>query len=448
MNSKSTRGSMSMVKLTVPLALEQFFRILVSSIDTFMLSTYSEKAVAGVGLVTQYVFFLNLIFSVIVTGTTIILAQYLGAEKSDEELNQISQASSVMVTIISLALTVVVLFGTAPILSCYTLEEEVRQSAYDYFIIYGGICAFFCAFSLLQSGILRSYGYTKEAMYVTVIANLINVAGNAISLYGFFGLPILGVKGVAWSSGISMIVSCIILQCIIVRKKEVQFNLKGIKKVPLKIYQIILSIGVPTAGESISYNVAQIVVMAMISTLGTFAMSAQIYTQTIVRFAYALAISIGSATQIKTGYYVGARQSEIAYKKVYKYWLCAVMCSLSLMLVCNLLKVPLARIFTTNTDVIQLIYDLLLVSFYIEIGRSMNLIFIGGLKGSGDIRFPVFYGIVSMWLVIVGGGWLLGLRAGLGIVGFWLATGTEETTRGIVMLFRWKSKRWMKNALV
>ena len=207
MNSKSTRGSMSMVKLTVPLALEQFFRILVSSIDTFMLSTYSEKAVAGVGLVTQYVFFLNLIFSVIVTGTTIILAQYLGAEKSDEELNQISQASSVMVTIISLVLTAVVLFATAPILSCYTLEEEVRQSAYDYFIIYGGICAFFCAFSLLQSGILRSYGYTKEAMYVTVIANLINVAGNAISLYGFFGLPILGVKGVAWSSGISMIVS-------------------------------------------------------------------------------------------------------------------------------------------------------------------------------------------------------------------------------------------------
>ena len=448
MHSKSTRGSMSMVKLTVPLALEQFFRILVSSIDTFMLSTYSEKAVAGVGLVTQYVFFLNLIFSVIVTGTTIILAQYLGAEKSDEELNQISQASSVMVTIISLALTVVVLFGTAPILSCYTLEEEVRQSAYDYFIIYGGICAFFCAFSLLQSGILRSYGYTKEAMYVTVIANLINVAGNAISLYGFFGLPILGVKGVAWSSGISMIASCIILQCIIVRKKDVQFNLKGIKKVPLKIYQIILSIGVPTAGESISYNVAQIVVMAMISTLGTFAMSAQIYTQTIVRFAYALAISIGSATQIKTGYYVGARQSEIAYKKVYKYWLCAVMCSMSLMLVCNLFKVPLAKIFTTNADVIQLIYDLLLVSFYIEIGRSMNLIFIGGLKGSGDIRFPVFYGIVSMWLVIVGGGWLLGLRAGLGIVGFWLATGTEETTRGIVMLFRWKSKRWMKNALV
>lgn len=437
-----------MVKLTVPLAFEQFFRILVSSIDTFMLSTYSEDDVAGVGLVSQYVFFLNLIFSVIVTGTTIILAQYLGAEKPDKELNYISQASSVMITVVSLVLTGVVLFCTKPLLAQYTLDEAVRQSAFEYFIIYGGICSFFCAFSLLQSGILRSYGYTKESLYVTIISNLVNVIGNAISLYGFFGLPVFGVKGVAWSSGISMIVSCVILQIIIAKKKDVQFNMKGIRNIPLKIYKMILSIGIPTAGESISYNVAQIMVMAMISMLGTSAMSAQIYTQTIVRFAYALAISIGNATQIKAGYYVGAHQSEIAYKKVYTYWLCAVLCSMSLMVVCNLLKVPLVRIFTTNDEVVQLAYRLLLVSFYIEFGRSMNLVFIGGLKGSGDIRFPVFYGIISMWLVIVGGGYLLGLHFGLGIVGFWLAIGTEEATRGIVMFFRWKSRRWMKNALV
>ena len=144
-----------------------------------------------------------------------------------------------------------------------------------------------------------------------------------------------------------------------------------------------------------------VVVMAMISTLGTFAMDAQIYTQTIVRFAYALAISIGSATQIKTGYYVGARQSEIAYKKVYKYWLCAVMCSMSLMLVCNLLKVPLAKIFTTNTDVIQLIYDLLLVSFYIELCAFVALVFIvGGIllqgawaAGEGSCRGDFISGV-------------------------------------------------------
>lgn len=437
-----------MVKLTVPLAMEQFFRILVSSVDTFMLSSYSDKAVAGVGLVGQYVFFLTTLFNVIGVGTSIVLAQYLGAQKSDKELNYIAQASSVMITIISLVLSVVVFFVLGPVLGCYSLEEEVRQAAYDYFMIYGAICSFFCAFSLLQSAILRSYGYTKDAMIVTIIANLINVAGNALSLYGFFGLPIFGVKGVAWASGISMIVSCIILQIMIIRKKDVQFDLRGIRNVPSRIYKIILSVGVPTAGENLSYNTAQIAQTAMFSTLGTAVMSAHVYTQTIIRFAYALSIAIGSATQIKTGYYVGARESETAYKKIYRYWLFATLSSVSLVGVCNLIKVPVISLFTSDPKTAALVATLMICSFYIEFGRCMNLIFIGGLKGSGDIRFPVLYGIFSMWAIIVGLGYVLGLKLGLGILGFWIATGTEETTRGIVMLFRWKSKRWMKHAIV
>ena len=73
------RGALPMFKLTFPIAMEQFLRILVSSADTFMLSSYSNDAVAAVGLVSQYVFFLNLIFSVIGTGCSIVLAQYIGA---------------------------------------------------------------------------------------------------------------------------------------------------------------------------------------------------------------------------------------------------------------------------------------------------------------------------------------------------------------------------------
>ena len=89
MEKRINRGSLSMVKLTLPLAFEQFFRILVSSVDTMMLSSYSNEAVAPVGLVSQYVFFLNLIFSVIGTGTSIVLAQYLGAEKSEKQVSDI-----------------------------------------------------------------------------------------------------------------------------------------------------------------------------------------------------------------------------------------------------------------------------------------------------------------------------------------------------------------------
>lgn len=446
--NKINRGALPMFSLTLPLALEQLFRILVSSVDTMMLSSYSEQAVAGVGLVSQYTFFLNLLFSVIVTGTSIVLSQYLGAEKSKEELNHIAQSSFVMTVSVSLFITVIVLFGTAPVLSLYTLEESVKTFAWQYFVILGGIGSFFVAVSMLQSAILRCYGYTKEAMFVTIIANLINVAGNALSLYGFFGLPILGVVGVASASVLSMIVSTIILAIIIKRKTDVQFSLKGIFKAPTKIYKIILSIGVPTAGESLSYNVSQIVIMAMISVLGTQAMSAQVYTQTIVRFVFAIALSIGSAVQIKTGYYVGAKQANIAYKKIFQYSIVATLCSTALILLANLIKAPIIGLLTKDPQIFQLVSELLVFSILIEFGRSMNLIYVGALKGAGDVKFPVVYGIFSMWIIMVLGSYILGLKLGLELIGFWICIGSEETSRGIIMIFRWKSKKWQNKAIV
>lgn len=448
MQNKINRGSLSMISLTLPIALEQLFRLLVSSADTVMLSYYSNEAVAAVGLIAQYIFFLNLIFSVIGTGCSIVLAQYLGAQKTKDDLNHIAQASTIMVFFVSLFLTLLVIAGTPLLLSCYNLDANVRKFATQYFIIYGGICCFFNAFNLLQSAILRSYGYSGKVMIVSVVANLINVVGNALSLYGWFGLPVLGVVGVAWASGISMIVSCILCAYFIRQKDDIAFSLKGIRKVPSESFRLILSVGIPTAGESLSYNTSQIVIMAMISTLGTYAMSAQVYTQTIVRFVYAIAIAIGQATQIKAGYYVGAHQSDIAYRNIFKYQLAATSCSMILIIVENIFKNPLIGLFTDIEEIKTLVCTLMLFSIYIEFGRSLNLVYIGALKGAGDIRFPVLYGICSNWGIMVLGSYILGLKFGLGLVGFWLGIGTDETTRGIVMFFRWKSKRWQRHALV
>lgn len=448
MADKINRGALPMVKLTLPIAMEQIFRILVSSVDTMMLSTYNNDAVAAVGLVSQYVFFLTLVFSVIGTGCSIVLAQFLGANKTNKDLNNIAQASAVMVFVMSLVLTLLVIFGTGALLSCYELEEAVRDYAWQYFVIYGGIFCFFNAFSLLQGAVLRSYGYTKEAMIVSIVANLTNVLGNALSLYGWFGLPILGVAGVAGASGFAMVVSCIMFAVYIRRKKDVAFSLKGITKVPQESFRVVLKVGIPTAGEGLSYNVSQIVIMAMISTLGTNAMSSQVYTMTILRFVFATAMAVGNATQIKAGYYVGAGEKETAYKKVFIYQLVATGCSMIMIVIVNLIKNPVVSIFTDIPEVHALVCTLLIYSAYMEFGRSLNLVYVGALKGAGDVRFPVLYGIFSNWGIMVLGSYILGIKCGLGLVGFWLGIGTDETTRGIVMLLRWKSRRWQKYALI
>ncbi|MCQ2588377.1 MAG: MATE family efflux transporter [Treponema sp.] len=448
MENKRNRGALPMFSLTLPIAMEQIMRILVSSVDTLMLSSYSNSAVAAVGLVSQYVFFLNLVFSVIGTGCSIVLAQYNGAQKEKSSLNHIAQASFVMMLIASIFITVLVIFGTSPLLSCYTLEDDVRTFAWQYFVVYGGIFCFFNGFSLLQGAILRSYGHTSEAMIVSIVANIINVVGNALSLYGWFGLPVFGVYGVAAASGVASLVSCILFAYFIKRRKDVYFSFKGIFKVPGNSFRMILKVGVPTAGESLSYNVANIVVMAMISTLGTYAMSAQVYCQTIVRYVFAVAVSIGNATQIKAGYLVGAKQSDVAYKKIMLYQLVALAVSMGMIVIVNIFSKPIVNWFVEIEEVSSLVRTLLIYSAYIEFGRTFNLVYVGALKGAGDIRFPVLYAIFSNWVILVLGSYLLGIVCHLGLIGFWLAIGTDETTRGIVMLLRWRSKRWQKHALV
>lgn len=449
MNSKksSNPGSVSLVVLVLPMFWESLFRMLVSSVDTFMLSSYAQEAVAGVGMVSQYMFFIQLLFNIVCIGAGIVLAQYLGAERH-EDAGLITQAGAVMVLLLALLVTIFVLSGSWWLLSLYPLELQVRIYAWQYFSIFGGLGSIFIAFNMFQVMVLRTHGYTKDAMYISIIANLINVLGNSLALYGWFGLPVTGVAGVAVSSVFSQLAALIMTRTRVRSHRSIVFRAEGWRTIPTSIYKKILKIGVPSAGEALSYNVAQIVIMAMVTTLGTYAMSAQVYAQTLVRFVFVAAMSIGNGAQIKTGYFVGAKRPEDAYRKVYLYQAVGTLISISLVFLLNVFKQPLIGIFTKVREIASVTYSMLFVSFYVETGRSVNLITIPALKGAGDVQFPVMVGIISMWGLGVLGAWFLGLHLGLGMVGVWLAVGTDETIRGIIMLFRWKSKRWMAKAIV
>lgn len=440
------RAALPLIAIALPMILETYFRMLVSSADIIMLSSFSQKAVAGVGMMAQYIFFIQILFNVFCIGTSIVLAQYLGGKRY-EESKQVIKASAVMVFLIGIIISIIVVIGAEPLLNQYKIEPEVRKYALQYLLIFGGGGSFFIAFNLLQGTILRAYGYPRDAMFVSFTANVLNVIGNAISLYGFFGLPVFGVIGVAISSVFSQAIACIILAWRIKTHHDIEFHIQDLRKVPRTIYKKILSIGLPSAGENLAYNISQIIVMMMITTLGTYAISAHVYGQTIVRFVFAIALSIGNAVQIKTGYFVGAKRSEEAYHKVYRYQLTGTLISFTLVLILNLIKVPMIKIFSSVPEITALTYSVLFISIFIETGRSFNLITIPALKGAGDVRFPVLCGMICMWGISVPGSYLLGIKLGFGLVGIWIAVGTDEMLRGIIMLFRWKSKRWMTKTI-
>lgn len=443
-------SQISMRRLVGPLLAENLLRIALSSVDIFMLSLFSDQAVAAVGLANQYAMFIMLIYSVVGTGASIVLAQTLGAGRR-EEAGDLGTVSLALATGFGLVMSLAMVLAASPILSLYTLEPAVRDFAWQYLVVYGA-GSVFVAYNSVQSGILRTCGHPRDAMVTNIIANLLNIAGNWLAIKGLnlgpLVLPVTGVAGVAASTVFSQVAACLIFARTLKRRGEITLRFRKLPDMPRILYRRILGIGVPTAGEGLAYNIAQILLMNMAASLGTAAMSAWVYNMTYMRFVFAGAMAIAAATQIQVGHLVGAGEQRQAYHKVYRYYLVGLACSVTMVILVNLFKTPLLGLLTRDAQVIQLASQLMLVSIALEIGRASNLVVIHGLKGAGDVRFPVFTGMVSMWGIGVLGGYVMGLRLGWGVAGIWAGVAADEFLRGIIMLLRWRSRAWATKALV
>jgi putative MATE family efflux protein len=437
---------MGLMKLTWPIFVENLLRVSLSSVDVFMLGFYNEKAVAAVGVVNQLVFFIQLLYAMVAVGSSILIAQNLGARKT-RQANQIALGSIVMAVCFALVLSVAMCMCADPILRLYRLEPQVHRYAWQFLFIYGA-SSLFTALGMVQGAILRTHGHSRDPMVVNMAANVINVIGNALFIFGPFGIPVLGVVGVALSTAASQLFACIALGFRLRRRPEINLPLREISRLPSSVFRKILSVGVPTAGENLSYTIGQIIIMRMVAGMGTDALAAFVYAVTILRFVFTTSISIGNGTQIKVGYYVGAGRPAEAYRRVYRYFLTGFILSLLLAIVVNILQGPLLAMLTKNPEVTRLAAGIFLVSLILEPGRNFNVIIIPALKGAGDVRFPVYMGMLFMWGVGVLLAYVFGVALGWGLMGVWIALACDEWVRGTIMLFRWKSGKWRSKALV
>jgi Na+-driven multidrug efflux pump len=207
-------------------------------------------------------------------------------------------------------------------------------------------------------------------------------------------------------------------------------------------------VGVPTAGENVSYNVAAIVIVGIISRMGTDALAAYGIAISLSRYVFITGVSIGNAGQIKVGYYVGACRPDEAYRRVWRWFAAGFCISVALILVLNLAKAPILSLFTANAGIIAIASAAMTVGFALEPARNFNTIIIPALKGSGDTLFPVLVGTCFQWGFGVLLSWLFGLKLGLGLAGVWMGMACDEWSRGITMALRWRSGAWRRKALV
>ncbi|NWO12811.1 MATE family efflux transporter [Virgibacillus sp.] len=432
--------------LTWPIFIEIFLHMLMGNADTLMLSQYSDKAVAAVGVSNQVLSVVIVMFGFVAQGAAILIAQNLGA-RNNQQAGEISVLSINLNLLFSLFLSVVLFFGAQYILQLMDLPQEIMNEASGYMQIVGGLI-FIQALIMTLGAILRSYGYTKDTMNVTIGMNILNVIGNYFVIFGPFGFPVLGVEGVAYSTAISRFIGVIVLFYLFLKRNQGEIQVAYFFRFPKSYVKRLLQIGIPSAGEQISYNASQMVITYFVAQLGTIAITTKVYAQNIMMFIFLFSIAIGQGTQILVGHLVGAGDIEAAYKRVMKSLKISIVISLSMATVVYFYSSQLLGIFTDDTTILETGAGLLLMTVVLEPGRAFNLIMISSLRAAGDVKFPVYIGVAVMWGIGVTFAWFFAIYLNLGLIGIWISFIADEWMRGLFMLRRWRNRNWVSMSFV
>lgn len=443
-NSKLS-SELNLFTITWPIFIELFLQIIMGSTDTVMLSHISDDAVAAVGVANQLIFFTILIFNFVATGTAVVLSQYLGA-RLKAEAKKVAAISITLNLFFGLLISIVMVIFKDPFLKLFSLPEHIEVLGEQYLAIVGG--TLFIQALQTVSSILRVYGFSRDAMFVSIFMNVVHLIGNSIFIFGLLGVPELGVQGVAISTAISRLLAMILIFRLMYVRIALNLKMEDYVRFEITYIKKIFKIGLPAAGEQFCYNTSQLAITAIIAILGASSLTTRVYTQNIMSYIMLFGLAMGQGTQILIGHMVGAGNFDGAYRQLLKSLKYSFAITIVMAIVIALIREPMLRIFTNDSEIISMGGILLVMCLLLEPGRTFNLVVISSLRATGDATISVKVGVVSMWGICVPLAYFLGIHQGLGLPGIWIAFIVDEWFRGITMFYRWKSRVWEKKVLV
>lgn len=438
---------MSLFKLGWPIFVQCLLSLCLGYVDTLMISNYNENSVGGLGNANQILGFLTLAFTIISSAAGVMIAQYIGA-KLTEKLGEIYTVSIFFNLLLSGVISLLLFVGCDMILKIMQVPQVMLPDAKAYIEIVGSFM-FVQALIDMFSQIFRNNGRTKFGMFIAMTMNVINVAGNYMFLYGPLKHLELGVKGVAISTTVSRIIALFIAMFLFKHKIEGSISLKYLWPFPKDILFKLLKLGIPTAGENISYNIAQIIILMMVNSFNSVVVTNTKNFATIVsNFSYLYSVSAAVATSIIVGHAVGANDYDYAYERVLKSLKKAIVISVLIAAVNCALSPFTIGLFSKNPGVISLSSKVLFICIFLELGRTANLVIINSMRAAGDVKFPTYLGMASMWGVAVGFGYLFAIVLDMGLIGLWIAMAMDEILRGIVVYIRWNRGGWRNKRVI
>ena len=445
-------------RLIFPLVAEQFLAMTIGACDTVMVSSVGEAGVSGVSLIDQLTQLFIQLFAAFATGGAVVSSQYLG-HKSDENARTAARQLLYISTFAAIAIIAVCLPLKSFILNLIygKIDESVMQNALVYFVWV--LLSFpFLAIYNSCAALFRSMGNSKISLKVSLMMNLINIAGNALLIYG----AKIGVAGAGIATLASRIVAAIVMLYLLARpdaKINSRIYLEKLWKIEIRFDMIrkILRVAIPSGIENSVFHIGKILVYSFMSGFGLAAIAANAITNTIASFSNIPAQAIGLSSVTVIGQCIGAGEKEQAKsygRKLMKEAYIGMFCVATAIF---LLAPLLVRAFNLSDEARLLATGVIRTCMVANIFFwPMSFTMPNILRASGDAKFTMVVSNISMWLFRVLFSFLISKyllfkfpeNTALALYGIWFGMYIDWVFRGLCFGLRFHRNRWLDKRVI
>ena len=434
--------------LLIPVVLEQLLNSIMGTADTMMVSNVGSAAISAVSLVDSINVLVIQAFSALAAGGAIVCAQYIG-QRNKEKANESARQVLFIITAISVAVSLICLVLQKPLLRLIfgSVEPAVMRASETYFFYTALSFPFIAAYDSAAS-IFRAQDNTKGPMIISMISNVMNIAGNAVMIWGFH----MGVAGAALSTLISRIF-CAVVVIIQLRKEK-----EGQEIVVRDYFEIrpdwsmirrILGLGIPSGIENSMFQLGKLAIQSTVSTLGTTAIAAQAMTNILENLNGIAAIGVGVGLMTIVGQCLGAgRQDEAVYYIKKLCVIAEVIIIISCLGVFALTK-PITILGGMEKESADMCFHMVMwITIVKPLVWIMAFIPGYGLRAAGDVKFSMIVSCCTMWACRFCLCVFLIRVMGFGPMGVWIGMFADWTLRGIIFTWRFHSRKWLQHKVI
>ena len=434
--------------LLIPVVLEQLLNSIMGTADTMMVSNVGSAAISAVSLVDSINVLVIQAFSALAAGGAIVCAQYIG-QRNKEKANESARQVLFIITAISVAVSLICLVFQKPLLRLIfgSVEPAVMRASETYFFYTALSFPFIAAYDSAAS-IFRAQDNTKGPMIISMISNVMNIAGNAVMIWVFH----MGVAGAALSTLISRIF-CAVVVIIQLRKEK-----EGQEIVVRDYFEIrpdwsmirrILGLGIPSGIENSMFQLGKLAIQSTVSTLGTSAIAAQAMTNILENLNGIAAIGVGVGLMTIVGQCLGAgRQDEAVYYIKKLCVIAEVIIIISCLGVFALTK-PITILGGMEKESADMCFHMVMwITIVKPLVWIMAFIPGYGLRAAGDVKFSMIVSCCTMWACRFCLCVFLIRVMGFGPMGVWIGMFADWTLRGIIFTWRFHSRKWLQHKVI